>query len=414
MRWTERQRSRCWREMGIRLWSPAAGSPRGGDRSPAGPPPRREGAASRLSTGPCASSDAPPPPCRRRPASRTRRAAIVDAMDWPALRAAVAACTACSLCEGRTQTVFGVGNEQAHWMIVGEAPGEQEDLQGEPFVGKAGQLLDNMLRAIGLTREPSAAPSAQVFIANTLKCRPPRNRNPEPDELAQCEPFLQRQVALVQPRIILAMGRFAVQSLLRSAEPIGPAARARASLPGRAAGRHVPPGLPAAQSRKTRRKAWDDLCLAREVARSGPSADADVQRGHRWRRRRALSCAAVRAPGDDRSPHRWPPARPLPRTTPRGTRLPRIVLRARCRRQRAAAPTRRFTAFTALDRARGARPRLADALAAASRAGCCTSWRRRRDFTLAAAACCDADGSSAWVELSGRAGSTRHATLRAA
>jgi uracil-DNA glycosylase len=187
----------------------------------------------------------------------------VVAMQWPALRAAVAACTACRLCQGRTNTVFGVGNERAHWMIVGEAPGEQEDLQGEPFVGKAGQLLDNMLRAIGLTRE-SAPPERQVYIANTLKCRPPRNRNPEPDELAQCEAFLVRQVALVQPRIILAMGRFAVQSLLRSEEPVG-------RLRGRV---HHYQGVPLIvtyhpayllRNLEDKAKAWDDLCLALEV-----------------------------------------------------------------------------------------------------------------------------------------------------
>jgi uracil-DNA glycosylase family 4 len=105
-------------------------------------------------------------------------------------------------------------------MLVGEAPGEQEDRQGEPFVGPAGQLLDRMLRAVGLSRA-DAPPEQQVFIANVIKCRPPGNRNPQPEEVAQCEPFLQRQVQLVQPRVILAMGRFAVQSLLKSTEPIG-------------------------------------------------------------------------------------------------------------------------------------------------------------------------------------------------
>ena len=136
-------------------------------------------------------------------------------MDWAALRGAVAGCQACKLCEGRTKTVFGVGDERADWLIVGEAPGEHEDLQGEPFVGQAGKLLDNMLKALGLDRQH------KVFIANVLKCRPPGNRNPEPDEMAQCEPYLKRQVALLQPKIILAMGRFAVQALLQSSEPIG-------------------------------------------------------------------------------------------------------------------------------------------------------------------------------------------------
>jgi DNA polymerase len=184
----------------------------------------------------------------------------IAAMDWPQLRQAVADCRACQLCEGRKNTVFGVGHERAHWMIVGEAPGQQEDLQGEPFVGPAGQLLDSMLRAIALTRG-EAEPARQVFIANTLKCRPPGNRNPEPEELAQCEPFLNRQIALVQPRIILAMGRFAVQSLLRSSEPIG-------RLRGRV---HAYQGVPLIvtyhpayllRNQADKARAWEDLCLA--------------------------------------------------------------------------------------------------------------------------------------------------------
>ena len=184
----------------------------------------------------------------------------VALMDWPTLRAAVSECRACGLCEGRTQTVFGVGNERAHWMIVGEAPGEQEDLKGEPFVGAAGQLLDAMLRSLGLARSEGPA-EKQVFIVNTLKCRPPRNRNPEPDELARCEPFLRRQIALVQPRIILAMWRFAVQSLLRSDDAIG-------RLRGRV---HAYEGVPLVvtyhpayllRQPSDKAKAWDDLCLA--------------------------------------------------------------------------------------------------------------------------------------------------------
>src|SRR5438045_8574943 len=134
-------------------------------------------------------------------------------MEWDALDEAVAACRACGLCATRRNTVFGVGDRQADWLIVGEAPGENEDQQGEPFVGQAGKLLDNMLRTLGLDRRRNA------YIANVLKCRPPGNRNPDPAEVAQCEPFLRRQVELLQPRIILAMGRFAVQSLLRTQDP---------------------------------------------------------------------------------------------------------------------------------------------------------------------------------------------------
>lgn len=184
-------------------------------------------------------------------------------MDWPALRSAVAACTACTLCGSRTQTVFGIGHESARVMIVGEAPGENEDRQGEPFVGKAGQLLDRMLTSIGLTRQAADA-AQQVFIVNVLKCRPPGNRNPLPEEVAQCEPFLKRQVELVRPQAILAMGRFAVQSLLQSPDAIG-------RLRGRV---HRYAGVPVVVSYHPayllrnpvdKSLAWDDLCLLREV-----------------------------------------------------------------------------------------------------------------------------------------------------
>ena len=193
----------------------------------------------------------------------------VATLDWPELRATVAACTACALHAGRRQTVFGVGHPRAHWMIVGEAPGEQEDRQGEPFVGKSGQLLDHMLRAIGLGRQApddgtEGDPARRVYIANTVKCRPPNNRNPEPAELVRCEPYLVRQIALVQPRIILAMGRFAVQQLLRSDEPIG-------RLRGRV---HRYQGVPLVvtyhpayllRNLDDKARAWEDLCLAVET-----------------------------------------------------------------------------------------------------------------------------------------------------
>ncbi len=277
MGWTERQRSML-RAMGLAVWVPpadtpvdAAGSPeptpylapaQRPDEAPAqtpalAPAPRAAAPASRPVAAP-APSPAAGSVVAHEPAPEGHDA--VAAMDWPALRAAVSACRACALCESRTQTVFGVGHEQAHWMIVGEAPGEQEDLKGEPFVGAAGQLLDNMLRALGLTRG-EAGPEQQVFIANTLKCRPPRNRNPEPAELQRCEPFLKRQIALVQPRVILAMGRFAVQSLLRSDDAIG-------RLRGRV---HRYQGVPLVvtyhpayllRQPADKAKAWEDLCLA--------------------------------------------------------------------------------------------------------------------------------------------------------
>jgi uracil-DNA glycosylase len=187
----------------------------------------------------------------------------VDLMQWDELRQVVAQCTACPLCRGRRNTVFGVGDPRADWLIVGEAPGENEDLQGEPFVGQAGKLLDNMLKALHLTRHK------QVYIANVLKCRPPANRNPLPEEVAQCEPFLRRQIVLLQPRIIVAMGRFAVQTLLRSNDPIG-------KLRGRIHRYQETPVVvtyhPAYLLRNPadKARAWDDLCLALECMSRQP------------------------------------------------------------------------------------------------------------------------------------------------
>lgn len=133
---------------------------------------------------------------------------------WQALRAEVSVCTRCELCQSRTQTVFGVGNRGADLLVIGEAPGAEEDRQGEPFVGRAGQLLNSMLRAMGNPRE-------SVYIANVLKCRPPGNRDPGPQEVASCLPYLQRQVELIRPRLILAVGRIASQNLLATDTPIG-------------------------------------------------------------------------------------------------------------------------------------------------------------------------------------------------
>lgn len=134
-------------------------------------------------------------------------ALTVAQLGWSDLRARVAQCQACALCISRKQTVFGVGNQQADLLIVGEAPGYYEDQQGEPFVGRAGQLLNAMLQAVGFARE-------QVYIANVLKCRPPDNRDPLPEEVTQCTPYLERQVALLQPALILALGRHAAHFLL--------------------------------------------------------------------------------------------------------------------------------------------------------------------------------------------------------
>lgn len=135
--------------------------------------------------------------------------------DWDALRSEVAACVRCGLARTRTQTVFGVGNPGAQWMIIGEAPGAEEDRRGEPFVGRGGQLLDAMLQAIDVRRGQNA------FIANILKCRPPGNRDPKPEEVACCAPFLARQIRLLRPRVILAVGRIAAQNLLNTDAPLG-------------------------------------------------------------------------------------------------------------------------------------------------------------------------------------------------
>jgi len=186
------------------------------------------------------------------------RAARIGRMDWAELKATVAACTACGLRKTCTQTVFGVGDEQADWLLVGEAPGADEDARGEPFVGQAGKLLDAMLAGIGLKR------GEDVYIANVLKCRPPGNRNPEAAEVAQCSPFLLRQVELIRPRLILAMGRFACQTLLATDASIG-------SLRGRT---HRYQGLPLIvtyhpayllRTLQDKAKAWEDLCFARRT-----------------------------------------------------------------------------------------------------------------------------------------------------
>ena len=202
---------------------------------------------------------APDPPAAAARPALPQDVAAVAALDWTGLEAAVAACRACDLCEGRTQTVFGVGDRRAAWMVVGEAPGAEEDRRGEPFVGAAGQLLDAMLRAAGLAR-------GQVFIANTLKCRPPRNRDPQADELAACRPFLARQIALVAPRLLLVVGRVAAQALLQTDAPM-------ARLRGRV---HTLPGseLPVVatyhpayllRTPGEKRRAWQDLLLASSV-----------------------------------------------------------------------------------------------------------------------------------------------------
>jgi DNA polymerase len=175
-------------------------------------------------------------------------------LDWDELRTAVSGCTRCRLHETRTQTVFGVGNPAADWLIIGEAPGAEEDRRGEPFVGRAGRLLDEMLRAIGEAR-------SSVFIANVLKCRPPNNRDPKPDESAACRSYLERQIELINPRIILAVGRIAAQQLLATDAPVG-RMRGKVHRLGDVPLIVTYPPAYLLRSPTQKRKSWDDLCLA--------------------------------------------------------------------------------------------------------------------------------------------------------
>ncbi len=182
----------------------------------------------------------------------------IQGMDWQQLQDCVRNCQSCSLAQTRTQTVFGVGDPNADWLVVGEAPGAEEDRLGEPFVGQAGKLLDNMLAAIRLKR------GENVYIANVLKCRPPQNRDPNGEEVQKCDPYLKRQVELIQPKLILALGKFAAQSLLNTQDSIS-------SLRGRL---HQYHGVPVVvtfhpayllRSPLEKAKAWEDLCLARDT-----------------------------------------------------------------------------------------------------------------------------------------------------
>lgn len=147
-------------------------------------------------------------------ASATDDQREIAGMDWDTLAARVAECRRCPLCETRTKTVLGTGDRHAELLFVGEGPGQDEDQQGEPFVGRAGQLLNKMLAAIGLARE-------QVYIANIVKCRPPRNRNPVPEEATACRPYLERQIALIQPKLIVSLGAVSANNLLGNTEAVG-------------------------------------------------------------------------------------------------------------------------------------------------------------------------------------------------
>jgi uracil-DNA glycosylase family 4 len=171
-------------------------------------------------------------------------------------------CRRCKLCSlGRTQVVFGKGHAKARLMFVGEAPGEEEDERGEPFVGRSGQLLTKIIEAIGLSRE-------QVYIANVIKCRPPSNRNPEPDEVASCEPFLFRQIDVIQPRVIVPLGKFAAQSLLKTMDPITKLRGRQFDYRGAVL---IPTFHPAYLLRNpsAKREVWDDMKLVREILQAG-------------------------------------------------------------------------------------------------------------------------------------------------
>jgi len=219
-----------------------------------------------------AGSTAPPATLARvvpAPAAREGdRAERIAVLSWKEFAADVDACNACGLCRTRNRSVPGVGDSEAEWMFVGEAPGAEEDARGEPFVGQAGRLLDNMLAALQMTRQRN------VYIANVLKCRPPNNRTPEPAEAAACQPYLARQIALLRPRVIVALGKSAASLLLRTDATIG-------SLRGRV---HDYGGVPLIvtyhpayllRTPADKAKAWEDLLLARRTVSGAAGSDRD-------------------------------------------------------------------------------------------------------------------------------------------
>ena len=269
MRWDERQRAML-EEIGVRLWLPAASSE-----------PFAAGDVAEVDSGVAddidvfatdrvaARDEVVAKGAVRSTAEVDAAAPDVQALDWPALAERGAGCTACALCNGRTHSVFGAGNLQADWLIVGDAPDAADDRSGVPFDGSAGRLLDNMLSAIELTRAQHD-PSRQVYVTRVVKCQPPGRRNPEPAEVARCEPFLQRQVELLQPRVIVAMGRIAAQGLTGSADAIG-------KLRGRV---HRYRGVPLVvtyapeyllRHPQDKAGAWDDLCLALQSVKESRS-----------------------------------------------------------------------------------------------------------------------------------------------
>ncbi|HEX5787896.1 MAG TPA: uracil-DNA glycosylase [Woeseiaceae bacterium] len=262
MHLNEQQRRSYLEAMGIDVWLPrdpvagapvAAASPDAGASAAAPPATDTVAATVAATSAAAAAADGG--------AVAGAVAGAIAGLDWDALRRRVADCTSCALHCGRTQTVFGVGDPGASWMFIGEAPGAEEDRRGEPFVGRAGKLLDEMLRSLGLARD-------RVYIANTVKCRPPGNRNPTGAEAQACRAFLDRQIELVAPDVIVAVGKVSAGNLLGTDEPIG-------RLRGRA---HRLGTIPLVvtyhpayllRSPAQKRLVWADLCLARELAQSG-------------------------------------------------------------------------------------------------------------------------------------------------
>ena len=250
-------------EMGVRVWTPLA---------VALPVQAAVPTASTVVAATAVNAVAPAAPARPAPAAMPA-AAPADAaypplpagladMDWPALQIAAAACQACGLCAQRQHSVFGMGSTQADWLVLGDAPGEAENALGQPFAGDAGRLLDNMLKAVGLSREGEGAQGA--YLTHATQCPTPDARNPAPEELSRCAAYVSRKVALVQPRVIVVMGRFAMQSLLQSTEPLG---KMRGQV-------HHYQGVPVVvtyppayllRNTSDKGKAWADLCLALQV-----------------------------------------------------------------------------------------------------------------------------------------------------
>lgn len=265
------ERARLLARMGIAVFVPRRALPRGepapalagtsdpGERSAAATIPM---AADPMGTAGRTDRGVPGPAANAAPPARSSGRPPASALGWPELEAAVAACTACPLHRSRNRTVFGTGARDPDWMVIGEGPGANEDRRGEPFVGRAGRLLDAMLLALGLAR-------GEVFITNTVKCRPPGNRDPEAAEIERCGPFLDRQIDLLSPRVILVAGRVAAQTVLATDAPL---ARLRGREHRYPRGERPVPVVatyhPAylLRSPLAKRAAWEDLCLARSVA----------------------------------------------------------------------------------------------------------------------------------------------------